>query len=76
MNEFLHIDYKQPIGKLEKDMRTTTYIGHKHIDDTRLGNKLHYKFMDKKLYEEDPYLAITRKSDYQTNYVWKVLNLK
>ncbi|XP_065367545.1 uncharacterized protein LOC135960229 [Calliphora vicina] len=70
LNEFGFMDYKKPLCK-QQDMRTSTYLGHKPMDDTMLGNKIQAKFKETRPYEEDPVLEKHRTSDYKSNYVWK-----
>ncbi|KAM7363092.1 uncharacterized protein ACRADG_000144 [Cochliomyia hominivorax] len=70
LNEFGFMDYKKPLGK-QQDMRTSTYLGHKLINDTMLGNKILAKYKETKPYENDPVLANHRTSVSKANYGWK-----
>ncbi|XP_068151512.1 uncharacterized protein [Drosophila tropicalis] len=71
MDEFGCLDYKKPPNSVVPDMRTSTYRGHRHITDVRLGNKLNAKFPNKNIYVRDPLLHEKQFSEYGANYEWK-----
>lgn len=71
LNDFRFIDYKKPLGK-QRDMRTSTYIGHKLMDDKTLGNKLLPTYKETRPYKEDSVLEKHRITDYKANFMWKV----
>ena len=73
LNEFGFMDYKKPLGK-QQDMRTSTYMGHKIIDDNMFGNKIQATYKETRPYKEDPVLEKRRISDYKASYEWKVCN--
>uniref|UniRef100_A0A1B0AYN5 Uncharacterized protein n=1 Tax=Glossina palpalis gambiensis TaxID=67801 RepID=A0A1B0AYN5_9MUSC len=70
LDEFGSLDYKQPMPK-QQDMRTSTYLGNRYINDTMYGNKIHAKINESRHFVEDEVLVKQRTSDYKANYVWK-----
>ncbi|XP_017068469.2 uncharacterized protein LOC108106105 [Drosophila eugracilis] len=74
MDEFGVFDYKRPANATAPDSRTSTYRGHRHITDLRLGNKLNARFADKGIYVNDPILSEKLTSECMANYVWKYGN--
>lgn len=71
LNEFGFMDYKKPLDK-QQDMRTSTYLGHKLMNDTTLGNKIQTINKETIPYKDDPILEKHRISHYKANYEWKV----
>lgn len=75
LDKFGFIDYKKPLQR-QQDMRTSTYLGHKIVNDTMLGNKIQTAFKATRPYQEDLVLAKHRTTDYKTNFVYKVSSLQ
>ncbi|XP_030555072.1 uncharacterized protein LOC115758519 [Drosophila novamexicana] len=73
MDEFGCFDPKQPASDKVPDWRTSTYRGHRHITDTRLGTKLSAptECSNKGIYVRDPLLHDKQHSEVSANYTWK-----
>lgn len=74
MDEFGCFDPKKPVHQRLPDWRTSTYRGHRHITDTRLGNKLHAPFDSSKkgIFVQDKLLHDRQYTEMTDKYVWKV----
>ncbi|KAL7742258.1 hypothetical protein ACLKA6_005520 [Drosophila palustris] len=73
MDEFGCFDAKMPAGPRVPDWRTSTYRGHRHITDTRLGNKLSapVECTNKGIYVRDKLMHDKQLSEVADNYTWK-----
>ncbi|XP_034670318.1 uncharacterized protein LOC117902806 [Drosophila subobscura] len=71
MDDFGCYDYKQPLSTNVPDMRTSTYRGHRHITDLRMGNKLNAKICSSNNYVRDPLLHDKQATEYGANYEWQ-----
>jgi len=76
MDDFGCFDAKMPPGPRVPDWRTSTYRGHRHITDTRLGNKLSapVECTNKGIYVRDKLMHDKQLSEVAENYTWKVRN--
>lgn len=74
MDEFGCFDPKLPASDKSPDWRTSTYRGHRHITDTRLGSKLNApsECSNKGIFVRDPLLHEKQLTEISSNYVWKV----
>ncbi|XP_017857560.1 PREDICTED: uncharacterized protein LOC108610156 [Drosophila arizonae] len=73
MDEFGCFDPKLPASDKSPDWRTSTYRGHRHITDTRLGSKLNAprECSNKGIFVRDPLLHEKQLTEISSNYVWK-----
>ncbi|EDW03931.1 uncharacterized protein LOC6561674 [Drosophila grimshawi] len=73
MDDFGCFDAKQPASDKVPDWRTSTYRGHRHITDTRLGSKLSApaEYTNKGIYVRDPLLHDKQLTEMGANYTWK-----
>uniref|UniRef100_A0A1A9VTC5 Uncharacterized protein n=1 Tax=Glossina austeni TaxID=7395 RepID=A0A1A9VTC5_GLOAU len=69
-HDFNYIDYMRPISKHE-DMRTSTYVGTKRLNNIARTTKLPRKRNESRTYTDDVLLEKCRNSDYTTNFTWK-----
>uniref|UniRef100_A0A1A9ZPQ6 Uncharacterized protein n=1 Tax=Glossina pallidipes TaxID=7398 RepID=A0A1A9ZPQ6_GLOPL len=69
-HDFNYIDYMRPINKLD-DMRTSTYVGSKRLNNIASMTKFHHKLNESHPYTYDEFLEKYRGSDYTNNFTRK-----
>lgn len=69
-HDFNYIDYMRPISK-HQDMRTSTYVGTKRLNNIAHMTKLHRKRNESHPYADDEFLEKCRRSDYTSNFTRK-----
>ncbi|EDW28844.1 GL19394 [Drosophila persimilis] len=71
MDDFGCYDYKQPASTKVSDMRTSTYRGHRHITDLRMGNRMNAKYCSHNNYVRDPLMHDKQFTEYEAKYEWQ-----
>ncbi|XP_013102511.1 uncharacterized protein LOC106083806 [Stomoxys calcitrans] len=68
LSELGFIDYQKPLNN-QRDMRTSTYLATRYMNDAVLENTIHPRFEESRPYGEDP--TLNKISEYMENYEWK-----